>query len=70
MFVSSLIIDRLCDQARGQIVTVACVYFDIAARRSKMLGAPLKQVVGTVLGELSQANEGARKGSCMGGRGP
>ena len=47
--VSSLVIDRLCDQAQGQNVAVACFYFDFAAQRDQsstsMLGALLKQVV-------------------------
>ena len=29
--VSSLVVDRLCDQARGQSTAVACFYFDFAA---------------------------------------
>ena len=28
---SSLVIDSLCDQARGQSVAVTCFYFDFAA---------------------------------------
>jgi len=47
--VSSLVIDWLCDQARGRGVAVACFYFDFAAQREQslasMLGALLKQVV-------------------------
>jgi len=47
--VGSLVIDRLCDQARGQDVAVACFYFDFVARSAQssigMLGALLKQVV-------------------------
>ena len=42
-------IDRLCDQARGKNATIACFYFDFAARKEQsptnMLGAVLKQVV-------------------------
>ena len=48
--VSSLVVDRLCDQARGQSTAVACFYFDFAARKEQsatsMLGSLLKQVVG------------------------
>jgi len=47
--VSSLVIDRLCDQAGGQNATVACFYFDFAAQQEQspasMLGALLKQLV-------------------------
>jgi len=50
--ISSLVIDRLCDQASGQNVAVACFYFDFAARSEQsstsMLGALLKQVLGGV----------------------
>ena len=46
---SSLVIDSLCDQARGQNVTIACFYFDFAAQKEQsltgMLGALLKQLV-------------------------
>ena len=42
-------IDRLCDQAEGHNATVACFYFDFAAREQQsptnMLGALLKQLV-------------------------
>ena len=47
--VSSLVIDNLCNQARGQNIAVACFYFDFAAQKEQsptsMLGALLKQVV-------------------------
>ena len=47
---SSLVIDTLCDRASRENVTVACFYFDFAARKEQssttMLGALLKQVVG------------------------
>jgi len=72
---SSLVIDRLCDQARGQSVAVACFYFDFAARREQsstsMLGAILKQILGAleeIPKEISQAYEDQKK--VIGGRGP
>ena len=72
--VSSLVIDRLCDQARGQDVAVTCFYFDFAARKEQpstnVLGALLKQVVGglkEVPGEIAQAYEDQK---VIGGRGP
>jgi len=73
--VSSLVIDKLCDQARGRNVAVACVYFDFAARREqssiRILGALLKQVVGglgEIPEEISEAYEDQKK--VIGGRGP
>jgi len=46
---SSLVVDRLCDRARGQNATVTCFYFDFAARKEQsataMLGSLLKQIV-------------------------
>ena len=48
--VSSLVIDNICNQARGQNVAVACFYFDFAVQKEQSptntLGALLKQVVG------------------------
>ena len=73
--VSSLVIDMLCDQARGQNVAVACFYFDFAAQKEQsptiILGALLKQVVGgleEVPGEIIQAYEDQKR--VIGGRGP
>ena len=46
---SSLVVDRLCDQARGQNIAVTCFYFDFAARNEQsatsMLGSLLKQMI-------------------------
>ena len=46
---SSLVVDRLCDQARGQNTPVTCFYFDFASRKEQtatnMLGSLLKQMV-------------------------
>ena len=73
--VSSLVIDRLCDQARGKNFAVACFYFDFDARKEQpstnVLGALLKQVVcglKEVPGEIAQAYED--QGKVIGGRGP
>ena len=73
--VSSLVIDSLCDHARGQNMAVACFYFDFAAQKEQsltsMLGALLKQVVGglgEVPGEIARAYEDQKK--VIGGRGP
>ena len=46
---SSLVVDRLCDETRGQNTAVTCFYFDFAARKEQtatsMLGSLLKQMV-------------------------
>ncbi|RPA91159.1 ankyrin [Choiromyces venosus 120613-1] len=73
-FISSLLIDKLCDQARGRNVSVACFYFDHAARKeqtpTRVLGALLKQVVGgleSIPEEIVTAFEDQKK--VIGGRG-
>ena len=47
---SSLVVDRLCDLARGQNAVVSCFYFDFSARKEQsptsMLGSLVKQMVG------------------------
>ena len=46
---SSLVVDRLCNQTRGQNTLITCFYFDFAARKDQsattMLGSLLKQMV-------------------------
>ena len=46
---SSLVVDKLCDQSRGQNTSVGCFYFDFEVRRDRsaasMLGSLLRQVV-------------------------
>jgi len=73
--VSSLVVDRLCDQAKGQNTAVTCFYSDFAARKEQsvtnMLGSLLKQIVGgmaKVPEEISQAFQEQRM--AIGGRGP
>jgi len=55
---SSLVIDRLCDEAAEGDATVVCVYFDFAARNEQspanILGSLLKQLVGGE-GEIPEA---------------
>jgi len=72
--VSSLVIDRLCDQVRGLEMAVACFYFDFAAQKEQspasMLGAVLKQVVSGLEGvpeEIARAYENQKRS--VGGRG-
>ena len=73
--VSSLVIDRLCDQARSRNFAVACFYFDFAAQKEQspvsILGALLKQVVSgmeEIPEEIAQAYEDHTK--VIDGRGP
>jgi len=73
--VSSLVVDRLCDQARERGATVTCFYFDFAARKDQsataMLGSLLKQIVSgmeTIPKDVSRAFEEGKK--AIGGRGP
>ena len=73
--VSSLVIDRLCDQARGPGVAVACFYFDFAAQKehspTSILGALLKQVVGGLDETPVEISRGYQdQKSAIGGRGP
>ena len=71
--VRSLVVDRLCDQARGQNTAVTCFYFDFSARKEQsatsMLGSLLKQIVGgmeNIPEEISQAFQEQKK--VVGGR--
>jgi len=47
---SSLVVDRLCDQAIGRSTSVTCLYLDFAAQKeqsaARILGSLLKQIVG------------------------
>jgi len=73
--VSSLVVDRLGDQAGDQNTAVACFYFDFAARKEQsatsMLGSLLKQIVSgmeRIPEEISQAFQKQKR--VIGGRGP
>ena len=69
---SSLVIDRLCDQASGNNMAVACVYCDFTAQEQSamgLLGALLKQVVlalDPIPDQVHKAFEGSKRG--VGGR--
>jgi len=72
---SSLVVDRLCDQSRGQNTAVTCFYLDFAARKEQsvasILGSLLRQVVGgleRIPEEISRAFQEER--NSIGGRGP
>jgi len=74
-YISSLVVDKLCDRAKEQNTAVTCFYFDFAARKEQsvtnMLGSLLKQIVGgmaNVPEEISQAFQEQRM--AIGGRGP
>jgi len=72
---SSLVIDRLCNQARRQNIAVTCFYFDFAAQKEQsatsMLGSLLKQMVSgmeRIPEEISRAFQEQKK--AIGGCGP
>jgi len=71
---SSLVIDRLCDQAKKEDIAVACLYYDFLAQEEQtitnMIGAILKQLVGRgdIPEDVREAfHEGKKE---IGGRGP
>ena len=73
--VSSLVVDSLCDQARGQDTVITCFYFDFATRKEQsatsMMGSLLKQIVSgmeTIPEEISRAFQEQKR--AIGGRGP
>ena len=73
--VSSLVVDRLGDQAGSQNTAVTCFYFDFASRKEQsatsMLGSLLKQIVSgmeTIPEEISRTFQEQKK--VIGGRGP
>jgi len=73
--VSSLVIDNLCDRAGGQNATVACFYFDFAARVEQspvsMWSSLLKQLVfglEEIPEEISRAYKDRK--NAIGGQGP
>jgi len=73
--VSSVVIDSLCSQARGRNTTIACFYFDFAAKNEQspvsILGALLKQLVfglAEIPEEISEAYEDRK--NAIGGQGP
>jgi len=73
--VSSLVIDNLCDRAGGQNATVACFYFDFAARMEQspvsMWSSLLKQLVfglEEIPEEISRAYKDRK--NAIGGQGP
>ena len=72
---SSLVVDRLCSQARGQNTAVTCFYFDFAARKEQsatnMLGSLVKQMVSgmeRIPDEISTAFQEQKR--AIGGCGP
>ena len=73
--ISSVVIDRLCNGARGQTATVACFYFDFVAEQEQspvgILGSLLKQLVfglKEIPEEILEAYEDRR--NAIGGQGP
>jgi len=73
--ISSLVVDRLCDQFWGQGTAVTCFYLDFAARKEQsatsILGSLLRQVVSgmeKIPEEITRAFE--KEKTAIGGRGP
>jgi len=73
--ISSMVIDNLCDQARGRNTTIACFYFDFASQNEQsptgVLGSLLKQLVfglEEIPEEISDAYRDRK--SAIGGQGP
>ena len=73
--VSSLVVDWLCDESRGENTAVTCLYLDFAARKEQsvasILGSLLRQLVGgmeRVPEEITQAFQEQKM--AIGGRGP
>ena len=70
--ISSLVIDRLCDWARGRNAAVACFYFDFAAQKvqspATLLGSLLKQVVAGLEEIPANIVQAFRDGKVIGGR--
>jgi len=71
--VSSLVMDRLCDEAAGQNTAVTCFYFDFAARKehsaTSMLGSLLKQIVGGLERVPEKISRAFQEQKAVGGRG-
>ena len=72
---SSLVVDRLCDQTKGQNIAIACFYFDFAARKEQSatsaLGSLLKQMISgmeRIPEEILRAFQEQKK--AIGGRAP
>ena len=72
--ISSMVIDNLCSEAKGRNTTIACFYFDFAARNEQsptgVLGSLLEQLVfglEEIPEEISKAYEDRR--NAVGGQG-
>ena len=73
--VSSLVVDRLCDESRRQNTAVACFYLDFAARKEQSVASILGSLVRQVVGGMEKVPEvitGAfeEQKMAIGGRGP
>jgi len=71
----SLVVDRVCGQARGQNSAVTCFYLEFAVQKEQsataMLGSLLKRIVGgmeAIPEDISRALQGQKK--AIGGWGP
>jgi len=73
--VSSLVVDRLCDQSRGKNTAVTCFYLDFAARKEQsvasILGSLVRQIIGGMEKVPEEITQGFQEGKmAIGGRGP
>ena len=73
--VSSLVVDRLCDQRRGQNTAVTCFYLDFAARKEQSVASILGSLVRQIVGGMEKVPEEIAQGfqeqkMAIGGRGP
>ena len=73
--VSSLVVDRLCDQFEGQNTAVTCFYLDFAARKEQSVASILGSLLRQVVGGMEKIPEAVtrtfeKQKMAIGGRGP
>ena len=73
--VSSLVVDRLCDQSRGKNTAVTCFYLDFAAQKEQSVASILGSLVRQIVGGMEKVPEEITQGfqeqkMVIGGRGP
>jgi len=72
---SSLVVDRLCDQSRGESTAVTCFYLDFAARKEQSVASILGSLLRQLVGGMEKVPDGITKvfeeeKKAIGGRGP
>ena len=73
--VSSVVVDRLCDESRGQKIAVTCFYLDFAAQKEQSVASILGSLVRQVVGGMEKVPEEITRAfqeqqMAIGGRGP